>query len=123
MNENSADGLLLLDKPSGISSFQALGPLKRIFRGRKIGHAGTLDPAATGLLVVGVGAGTRLLEFLEGLPKCYRFSVRLGVTTDTYDLEGEILERKDAEHITRQQVEVSEATSMLRGSRRLCSPI
>lgn len=105
MNEGAADGLLLLDKPAGISSFQALHPLKRVFRGRKIGHAGTLDPAATGLLVVGVGAATRLLEFLEGLPKCYRFAVKLGVTTDTYDLEGEILEEHDAGHITREQVE------------------
>ena len=99
------DGLLLLDKPMGVSSFQALYPVKRIFRGRKIGHAGTLDPAASGLLVVGVGAGTRLLEFLEGLPKRYRFEVRLGVATDTYDLEGRILETRDASLITREQVE------------------
>jgi tRNA pseudouridine55 synthase len=101
------DGLLLLDKPVGISSFQALYPVKRIFRGRKIGHAGTLDPAASGLLVVGVGAGTRLLEFLEGLPKCYRFAARLGVVTDTFDLEGKILEQRDAGDITREQVEAA----------------
>ena len=99
------DGLLLLDKPVGVSSFKALYPIKRVFRGRKIGHAGTLDPAASGLLVIGVGAGTRLLEFLEGLPKRYRFTLKLGITTDTYDLEGEVLERKDAQHITREQVE------------------
>ncbi len=103
--ETSADGLLLLDKPAGVSSFQALYPIKRVFRGRKIGHAGTLDPAASGLLVVGVGTGTRLLEFLEGLPKRYRFDVKLGVTTDTYDLEGQTLETKDASHITREQIE------------------
>ncbi len=101
----TGDGLLLLDKPVGVSSFQALYPVKRIFRGRKIGHAGTLDPAASGLLVVGVGSGTRLLEFLEGLPKRYRFEVRLGVTTDTYDLEGQTLETKDASHVTREQLE------------------
>ena len=103
--ESSADGLLLLDKPPGVSSFQALYPVKRVFRGRKIGHAGTLDPAASGLLVIGVGAGTRLLEFLEGLPKRYRFVLKLGVTTDTYDLDGEILERKEAGHITRERIE------------------
>ncbi len=101
------DGLLLLDKPVGVSSFQALYPVKRIFKGRKIGHAGTLDPAASGLLVIGVGAGTRLLEFLEGLPKRYRFAVRLGVTTDTYDLEGKILEQRDAAHVTREQFEAA----------------
>lgn len=99
------DGLLLLDKPTGVSSFKALYPVKRIFRGRKIGHAGTLDPAASGLLVIGVGSGTRLLEFLEGLPKRYRFTLKLGVTTDTYDLEGEVVERKDASHITCEQLE------------------
>ena len=75
----AGDGLLLLDKPVGVSSFQALYPVKRVFRGRKIGHAGTLDPAASGLLVVAVGTGTRLLEFLEGLPKTYRFNVKFGV--------------------------------------------
>src|SRR6186997_2667517 len=87
----SVDGVLLLDKPVGVSSFQALYPVKRAFRKTKIGHAGTLDPAASGLLVLGIGSGTRLLEFLEGLPKSYRFTLRLGITTDTYDLEGEVL--------------------------------
>lgn len=94
-----ADGFLLLDKPPGVSSFQALGPVKRLFRGRKVGHAGTLDPAATGLLLAAVGHGTRLLEFLEGLPKTYRFTLRLGVVTDTYDLEGEVQEEKDASSV------------------------
>ncbi len=100
----SAHGILLLDKPVGVSSFQALYPVKRLFRGSKIGHAGTLDPAASGLLVVGVGAGTRLLEFLEGLPKRYRFKLRLGIVTDTYDMEGEILERHKADGITREAI-------------------
>ncbi len=99
------NGLLLLDKPVGISSFQALYPVKRIFRDRKIGHAGTLDPAASGLLVVGVGTGTRLLEFLEGMTKRYRFGVRLGLVTDTYDLEGKVMERHDAGHITLREME------------------
>jgi tRNA pseudouridine55 synthase len=97
----------LLDKPVGVSSFQALYPVKRAFRGRKIGHAGTLDPAASGLLVVGVGAGTRLLEFFESMPKTYRFGLRLGVVTDTYDLEGKTLESKDASGVTAQSVEAA----------------
>ena len=101
-------GILLLDKPPGESSFAALYPVKRAFGGRKgakVGHAGTLDPAASGLLVIGVGAGTRLLEFLEGLPKSYRFEMHLGIVTDSYDREGEILERRDASGVTREQVE------------------
>src|SRR5690606_37895865 len=101
-------GILLLDKPPGVSSFAALYPVKRAFggkKGAKVGHAGTLDPAASGLLVIGVGAGTRLLEFLEGLPKSYRFEMHLGIVTDSYDREGEILERRDASGVTREQVE------------------
>lgn len=98
-------GILLLDKPVGVTSFQALHPVKHAFRGSKIGHAGTLDPAASGLLVLGIGAGTRLLEFLEALPKRYRFTARLGVVTDTRDLEGEVLERHDASAVTRERIE------------------
>src|SRR5690606_41021707 len=70
-------------------------------------HAGTLDPAASGLLVVGVGAGTRLLEFLEGLPKRYRFRLHLGVDTDTGDLEGAVRARHDASGVTRAAVEAA----------------
>jgi len=108
MTPANAHGILLLDKPSGISSFAALYPVKRAFggkKGAKIGHAGTLDPAASGLLVVGVGAGTRLLEFLEAMPKRYRFRWNPGVVTDTYDLDGTVLERHDASHLTRAAVE------------------
>jgi tRNA pseudouridine55 synthase len=104
----NSSGILLLDKPAGVSSFAALYPVKRAFggkKGAKIGHAGTLDPAASGLLVIGVGAGTRLLEFLEAMPKSYRFMLNLGVTTDSYDLEGEVLERKDASRITRADID------------------
>jgi tRNA pseudouridine55 synthase len=108
MTSPHPSGILLLDKPVGESSFAALYPVKRAFGGRKgakIGHAGTLDPAASGLLVLGVGAGTRLLEFMEEMPKSYRFTLQLGVTTDSYDLEGEVLERKDASGVTRAQLE------------------
>jgi tRNA pseudouridine55 synthase len=84
MNEG---GVLLLDKSAGISSFQALRPVKRAFPKTKIGHAGTLDPAATGLLLVGIGGATRLLEYLEGMPKTYSFIARFGMTSDSYDME------------------------------------
>ncbi len=110
---SQAHGFLLLDKATGISSFQALYPVKRLFRGQKVGHAGTLDPAASGLLLVAVGNGTRLLEFLEGLPKVYRFDLQLGITTDTYDLEGEVLERKPVPELSNEQIE--EALAPFRG--------
>lgn len=84
----SPGGILLLDKPVGVSSFQALRPLKRLFPKTKIGHAGTLDPAASGLLLVGIGSGTRLLEYLEGMPKTYSFTARFGLVSDSYDMEG-----------------------------------
>ena len=90
MTEAVRGGFLLLDKPRGVSSFQALHPLKRLFRGQRVGHAGTLDPAASGLLLAGVGAGTRLLEFLEGRPKTYTFLARFGLASDTYDMEGAV---------------------------------
>src|SRR5690606_11582611 len=82
--------VLLLDKPEGVSSFQALRPLKRLFPKTKIGHAGTLDPMASGLLLIGIGTGTRLLEYLEGLPKTYTFTARFGYVSDSYDMEGAV---------------------------------
>jgi tRNA pseudouridine55 synthase len=108
MSPAHAHGILLLDKPIGVSSFGALHPVKRAFggkKGAKIGHAGTLDPAASGLLVVGVGSGTRLLEFLEAMPKRYSFRLNLGLVTDSYDLEGTVLERHEASHVTRADLE------------------
>lgn len=83
----AAEGILLLDKPSGVSSFQALRPVKKAFPKTKIGHAGTLDPAATGLLLIGIGTATRLLEFLEGMTKTYSFTAYFGATSESYDCE------------------------------------
>ncbi|MDB5051091.1 MAG: tRNA pseudouridine synthase [Fibrobacteres bacterium] len=90
MSEGLPGGVLLLDKPQGITSFQALRPVKRLFPKTKIGHAGTLDPAASGLLLIGIGAGTRLLEYLEGMPKTYSFIARFGLISDSYDMEGAV---------------------------------
>lgn len=83
-------GFLLLDKPVGISSFLALRPVKRLFHKAKVGHAGTLDPAASGLLIAGIAGGTRLLEYLEGMPKTYAFTAVFGFVSDSYDLEGAV---------------------------------
>jgi tRNA pseudouridine55 synthase len=81
------DGLLNLYKPPGPSSAQYVYRLRRIFNVRKIGHAGTLDPFADGVLLACVGRGTKLVERLMALPKLYRTMLRLGVTNETYDIE------------------------------------
>jgi tRNA pseudouridine55 synthase len=87
------EGLLLVDKPAGMTSHDAVSSVRRALGTRKVGHAGTLDPMATGLLVVGVGRATRLLRFLGGLPKTYEGTLRLGVETATLDAEGEVTRR------------------------------
>lgn len=83
------DGVLLVSKPAGVTSHDVVESVRRTRRG-KVGHAGTLDPFATGLLVVLVGRATRLQRYLVGLPKAYRATARLGATSDTGDCEGEI---------------------------------
>jgi tRNA pseudouridine55 synthase len=85
------DGLLLIDKPGGITSHDAVDGVRRALGTRKVGHAGTLDPMATGLLLVGVGRATRLLRFLGNLPKTYVGTMRLGVRTSTLDADGEAI--------------------------------
>lgn len=92
MTPPGPDGLLLIDKPGGITSHDAVAAVRRALGTKKVGHAGTLDPMATGLLVIGVGRATRLLRFLGDLPKTYEGTFRLGVRTDTLDAEGEVVE-------------------------------
>jgi tRNA pseudouridine55 synthase len=84
------EGLLLIDKPAGVTSHDVVDVVRRVLGTRKVGHAGTLDPMATGLLVLGVGRATRLLRFLGGLPKTYEGTARLGVETTTLDADGEV---------------------------------
>ncbi len=87
------DGIILLDKPRGVSSAAAIAPVKRSYgRGVKVGHAGTLDPFATGLLLVLVGRATRTQRFLLELPKTYVAVARFGAVSSTGDPEGEITE-------------------------------
>jgi tRNA pseudouridine55 synthase len=83
-------GLLLIDKPAGVTSHDVVARVRRVLGMKKVGHAGTLDPMATGLLILGVGRATRLLRFLADMPKVYEGSGRLGVETNTLDAEGEI---------------------------------
>jgi tRNA pseudouridine55 synthase len=89
------DGIVLIDKPTGPSSAQAIAPLKRRFKGSRVGHAGTLDPFASGLLVVLVGDATRLQDLAMTLPKTYVATVRFGVETDTLDPLGAVVAERD----------------------------
>jgi tRNA pseudouridine55 synthase len=86
----ACDGLLLIDKPRGITSHDVVQRVRRALQTRQVGHAGTLDPLATGLLVVCVGRATRLSEYLLGHDKRYRATIRLGTETDTYDADGRV---------------------------------
>ena len=91
-----APGLVVVDKPPGLTSHDVVARLRRILGTRKVGHAGTLDPMATGVLVCGVGRGTKLLGHLALDTKAYTATIRLGATTSTDDAEGEVLATADA---------------------------
>ncbi|MGM1028614.1 MAG: tRNA pseudouridine(55) synthase TruB [Actinomycetota bacterium] len=94
------DGILLVDKPQGITSHTAVSRARRALGTRKVGHAGTLDPMATGLLILGVGPSTRLLTHMVGLDKTYVATIALGAATTTDDAEGEVTTTADASHVT-----------------------
>jgi tRNA pseudouridine55 synthase len=101
------DGILNISKPQDMTSFAVVAAVKRITGEKHIGHAGTLDPLATGVLPVCLGQGTRVIEYLFGASKTYRAEVELGVTTDTYDSTGKIVRTGDASGITREMVEAA----------------
>lgn len=88
------DGIVIVDKPSGWTSQDVTARLRRVFNTRRIGHGGTLDPMATGVLPVFVGRATRAVEFFEHAEKTYEAVLRLGVVTDTEDITGTVLERR-----------------------------
>lgn len=92
----STSGLVIVDKPAGMTSHDIVGRLRRIFGTRRVGHAGTLDPMATGVLVVGIERGTRFLAHMVAETKTYRATIRLGMSTSTDDAEGETLTTADA---------------------------
>ncbi len=98
-------GILLLDKPLGITSNAALQEVKHLFKAQKAGHTGSLDPLATGLLPLCFGNATKISAFLLDADKRYEVRVRLGETTSTADAEGEIIDTQPAEHITRDDVQ------------------
>jgi tRNA pseudouridine55 synthase len=106
-------GLAIVDKPGGITSHDVVGRCRRIFGTRQVGHAGTLDPMATGVLVVGIGRATKILGLLAATSKSYAATIRLGQSTSTEDAEGELLQEVSAEQLT--NASIAAAIAGLRG--------
>ncbi|MBQ3779609.1 MAG: tRNA pseudouridine(55) synthase TruB [Fibrobacter sp.] len=91
----ASSGFVLLDKIAGETSFKALFPLKRVFCTKRVGHAGTLDLRASGLIIAATGRATRLLPYIEAKDKCYTFRLHLGYETDTLEWDGEVVEQDE----------------------------
>ncbi|OBJ65237.1 tRNA pseudouridine(55) synthase TruB [Mycobacterium asiaticum] len=106
-------GLVIVDKPAGMTSHDVVGRCRRIFATRRVGHAGTLDPMATGVLVVGIERATKILGLLTATDKSYAATIRLGQSTSTEDAEGELLQSVSTEHIT--DAAIAAAVANLRG--------
>ena len=94
------EGIININKPSGISSFDVIRVLRKTLKEKRIGHTGTLDPLATGVLIICVGKATRLAQDIEGYSKVYVAELELGYKTDTYDIEGSVTEKSSIESVT-----------------------
>lgn len=99
------DGILNINKPAGITSFRVVALVRRLSGERRVGHAGTLDPSATGVLPVCLGRATRIVEFLQDTSKTYRAVIELGIATDTDDASGQIVQKGDPGGISREALE------------------
>ena len=99
MTAGQTTGVLNILKPAGPTSHDVVAKVRRVFHQRRVGHAGTLDPSARGVLLVGLGRATRILEYLGELPKTYRARIALGISTDTHDADGAITRRAPWGHI------------------------
>jgi tRNA pseudouridine55 synthase len=106
-------GIVVVDKPTGMTSHDVVGRCRRIFSTRRVGHAGTLDPMATGVLVIGVDRATKILGLLTAASKLYAATIRLGQATSTEDAEGELLQSVSAGHVTDEAI--AAAIAGLRG--------
>lgn len=103
-NQPELEGVLLIDKPQGITSHDVVDRVRRRLRMKRIGHAGTLDPMATGLLIILVGKATKISQFLMSLDKVYEGTIMLGMETDSHDADGEILVTKPVPEVTEEQM-------------------
>jgi len=101
------DGILNINKPWGKTSFSIVAMVKRLSGERRVGHAGTLDTTATGVLPICLGQGTRVTEFLVNATKAYQAEIELGVTTDTYDASGKITHQADPSGISQEQLKLA----------------
>jgi tRNA pseudouridine55 synthase len=106
----TTDGLVVVDKPAGWTSHDAVARCRKVFGQKKVGHAGTLDPDATGILLVGLGRATRLLRFLTALPKTYTGEVVLGAETSTLDASGEVTATHAMTNVTVEQARAAAAS-------------
>jgi tRNA pseudouridine55 synthase len=114
VNKRSVNGILLLDKPTGLSSNAALQITKKLYNAKKAGHTGSLDPLASGMLPLCFGEATKFAQLLLEADKYYQVVGKLGITTTTEDVEGEVVEQKSAAYITREEIE--KVLSQFRGS-------
>jgi tRNA pseudouridine55 synthase len=105
----SVSGLVVVDKEAGWTSHDVVARCRRIFGQRRVGHAGTLDPDATGVLLVGLGRATRLMRFLTALPKTYTTDIVLGTATSTLDASGDVVATYDMSHVTPEAVRAAAA--------------
>ena len=105
MGKGSVSGILNLNKPVGKTSHQVVNEVRRASGTRRVGHAGTLDPIACGVLPVCIGQATRIIEFLESQRKVYLAEIKMGVSTDTYDAEGKVTEVHDVSSLTQERIE------------------
>lgn len=101
---NDIHGFVIVDKPAGMTSHDVVHQIRKLANTKKVGHAGTLDPDATGVLVVGLGKATRLLTFIVADNKTYQATIRLGQSRTTDDAQGEIIETKNCEKITEEAI-------------------
>ena len=115
------DGILNIDKPSDRTSFSIVAVVKRLSGARRVGHAGTLDPMATGILPICLGQSTRIIRFLQEASKTYRAEIELGITTDTYDTSGNITGKGDPSTINIEQLEF--ALTSFRGTIKQTPPM
>ena len=98
------NGVINIYKNTGMTSFDVVAMVRRVAKMKKVGHTGTLDPAASGVLPVCLGKATKIIDYIMENKKVYRVNLKLGMITDTYDLEGEVLREKDASHITKDEI-------------------